>query len=136
MLSFRLCARGNGNPTDLIEHLVTFIEHKNLDATKPEFLLPNKSVHSPRRRNNYVWVRVFVGKSLNVLGHRSTTVKDGRLDSGHVFAEALVLVLDLICQLPRVTHHEYRAFTGDWFHLLKCREDEDSSLSKTRLGLT
>ena len=30
-----------------------------------------------------------------------------------------------------MTHHEYGTFAGDWFHLLKCGEDEDGSFSKT-----
>lgn len=122
-------------PTNLVKHFVTLIQDKDFDAAEPKFFLPDEGVHPTGCGNNDVWMSVFIRQGLDILGHRGTAVKNRRLDSGHVLAETLIFVFDLVCQFAGMTHDEYRTFAGDRFHLLKCREDKDSCFPETRLGL-
>lgn len=80
-------------------------------------------------------VGVLVLENLGVLLDGSATVEDASLDVGHVLGETVVLVADLESQLTSVAHDQDRAFAGDGLDLLKGCEDEDRSLTETRLGL-
>ena len=67
--------------------------------------------------------------------HRCSAVKDSGLDIWKVLAEPSIFVLDLIGELACVTHDKSGALAGHWLNLLKCRKDEDCSLSKPGLCL-
>lgn len=121
--------------TNLLEHLVTFVENKDLDTAKAKMLVANQGVETTGGRNDDVRVLLFVLQDLNVLLHRRAAVEDRGLDVRHVLAEPGVLVLDLIRQLAGVAHHQNGSLAGDRLDLLKSGEDKDGSLSKTRLGL-
>ena len=120
----------------MIEHLVALIENEALDAAKTKLLVADEGIETTWRGDNDVRVGLLVGQELDVLLHWCTSVKDSSLDIWHVLAESGVLVLNLISQFTGVAHDEYGSFAVDWFHLLESCEDEDSSLSETRFGLT
>lgn len=121
--------------TYLVEHLVALIENEYLDAPQAQVLVPNQGVETARSGNDDVGMLVLVLQNLNVLLHGGAAVKDGRLDIGHVFAEPCVFILNLICELTRVTHHENRGLSRDRVDLLEGGEDEDGGLTETGFGL-
>ena len=92
--------------TNLVEHLVTLIEDKDLDATKAEVLVTDQGIQTARGGDDYVRVSVFVLEDLGVLNDRGSTVEDGGLDLWHILAESGVFVLDLVGQLAGVAHNE------------------------------
>lgn len=81
-------------------------------------------------------VSVLVLQDLGVLLDGSTTIEHASLDVRHVLGESVILIANLECQLTGVAHDQNGALAGDGLHLLQSGEDEDSSLSETRLGLT
>lgn len=122
-------------PTNLLQHLVTFVENESLHAAERQLLLANQGVQPTRSANDDVGERVFVREHLNILLNRGTTVEHGGLDVRKVLAESRVLVLDLERQLAGVAHDKDGALAGNRLQLVKSRQDEDCSLSKTGLGL-
>lgn len=93
-------------PTDLVQHLVTFIQDERLDTAQSEILVSHKRIQSSRSADNDVRMGILVLEDLDVLLHGRAAIKDGRLDFGHVFAETGVFILDLIRQLSSVAHDE------------------------------
>ena len=98
-------------------------------------LVADQGVQTTWGSDDNVWVGILVLQGLNILHHWGSTVEDSGLDLWHVLAEASILVLDLVSQLTSVAHDENGALAGDWLDLLESGEDEDGSLTKTRLGL-
>jgi hypothetical protein len=130
-------ARGNSSQhTNLVEHLVTLIEHKALDVAQAEVLVTHKGVQATGSGDDDVRVGLLVLEDVDVVLDRSATVEDGGLDVGQVLAETGVLVLDLESQLAGVAHDQHRALAVDRLDLLKGGQDENGSFTKTRLGLT
>lgn len=121
--------------TNLVQHLVTLIKDKLLDRTKAELLLTDEGVETTWGGDNDVRVSLLVLEELNVLGDGSTTVENGSLDLRHVLAESGVLVLDLVGELTGVAHNKDGGLAIDWLNLLEGRENENCSLTQTRLGL-
>lgn len=119
----------------MVEHLVALIKDKDTNTAQSQELVADQSVKPARCTDNDVRVGVLVLQNLGVLLDGSTTVEDARLDVGHVLGESVVLVANLECQLTGVAHDQDRALAGDGLNLLQSGEDEDSSLSETRLGL-
>ncbi len=78
---------------------------------------------------------LLVLQGLNVVLDGSTAVEDTSLDVGHVLAEAVVLVANLVGQLASVAHDHNRDLAIDGLNLLEGGEDEDCSLTETGLGL-
>jgi hypothetical protein len=78
---------------------------------------------------------VLVLESLNVVLDGGATIEDARLDVGHVLAESVVLVSNLVGQLTSVAHDDNGDLAIDGLDLLKRGQDKDGSLSQTRLGL-
>ena len=121
--------------TYLVKHLVALIQNKYLDASQAQVLVPDQGVETAGGGDDDVGMLVLVLQNLNVLLHGGAAVKDGRLDVGHIFAEPCVLILDLICKLTRVAHHENRGLSRNRVDLLEGGEDEDGGLAETGLGL-
>jgi hypothetical protein len=122
--------------TNLVEHLVTLIEHKALDVAQTEVLVAHKGVQTTGSGDNDVRVGLLVLKNVDVVLDGSATIEDGGLDVRQVLAETGVLVLDLESQLAGVAHDQHRALAVDGLDLLKGGQDENGSFTKTRLGLT
>lgn len=127
---------GIGKLTNLVKHLVALIKDENTDATQAQELVADQSVKPARSSDNDVRVSILALQDLGVFLDGSTTVEHTGLDVGHVLGESIVLIANLECQLTGVAHDQNRALAGDRLHLLQSGEDEDSSLSKTRLRLT
>lgn len=119
----------------MIQHLVTLIENKDADATEAEILVPNKGLQAAWSTNNDMRVSVLVLQKLSILGDGGSTVEHASLDIRHVLAEAVVLVTDLEGQLASVAHNQHSALASHRLDLLERGQNEDSRLSKTRLGL-
>ena len=121
--------------TNLVEHLVTLIEHEALDVAQAEVLVAHKGVQTTGSGDNDVRVGLLVLENVDVVLNGSATVEDRGLDVGQVLAETGVLVLDLESQLAGVAHDQHRALAVDRLDLLKSGQDENGSFTKTRLGL-
>jgi len=120
---------------NLVEHLVTLIEHEALDVAQAEVLVAHKGVQTTGSGDNDVRVGLLVLENVDVVLNGSATVEDRGLDVGQVLAETGVLILDLESQLAGVAHDQHRALAVDRLDLLKSGQDENGSFTKTRLGL-
>lgn len=98
-------------------------------------LVADEGVETTGSSDDDVRVSILVLQDLGILLDGSTTVEDAGLDVGHVLGEAVVLVANLEGQLTGVAHDQNGALASDGLDLLEGGEDEDSRLSKTRLGL-
>lgn len=121
--------------TNLVKHLIALIEDEDLAASEAEVLLANESVQATWGGNNDVWVSLWVLEDLGIGLDWCSSVEDSGFNLWHVLGESGVLVLDLISKLTSVAHDEDRALASDRLDLLEGGEDEDGSLTKTRLGL-
>jgi hypothetical protein len=121
--------------TNLVKHLVTLIEDEGLDIAQGELLVTDQGVQTTGGGDNDVGVGLLVLEDLNVLLDGGTTEENIGLDVGEVLGETSVLVLDLVGQFAGVAHHEDLALAGNGLQLVKSGQDEDRSLTKTRLGL-
>lgn len=121
--------------TNLLEHLVAFVENKVLDAARFEALVADKSVHSARRANNDVRTLCLVLEDGLVGGHGRAAVEDRGADVWHILGEARVLISDLVRELARVAEDDDAHFSVLGLNLLQSGEDEDGCLSHTRLCL-
>lgn len=121
--------------TGLVEHLVTLIKNEDANASETQSLVADQSLETTGGTDNDVRASVLALESLDVVLDGSTTVEDTGLDVGHVLAESVVLVSDLVGQLTSVTHNNNRDLAVDGLNLLKRGQDKDGSLSQTRLGL-
>lgn len=92
--------------TDLVEHLVAFIEDEAVNVAEAQLLVAHKGIETSRSGDDDVRMGVLVLEEFDVLLHWGTSVKDSGFDFGHVLAEASVFVLDLIRKLASVTHDE------------------------------
>jgi hypothetical protein len=122
-------------PTKLLQHLVTLVQNKHLDGRSVQGLVSNQSVQSTRSSDDNVRALGLVLQDLLVLLDRGSTVKDTRLDVGHVLCETGKLVLDLEGQFSGVTENDARDLAVDGLELLQGRENKDGGLTHTRLGL-
>jgi hypothetical protein len=121
--------------TGLVKHLITLVENEDADAAQAEGLVPNESLEAARGANNDVRASVLVLQRLHILLDGGTAVENTRLNIRHVFAEAVVLIANLVGQLTGVAHDHNRDLAIHWLNLLQSRQDEDGSLSQTGLGL-
>ena len=124
-----------GTRTNLIQHLVAFVENKDLDVGKAQLLLSHEGVEAAWRGHDDVWMGFLVRKDFDVLLHRGAAIKDASLDLRKILAEAIVLVPDLICQFTGVTHDKHTALSRNGFDLLESRQDENGCFTETRLCL-
>jgi hypothetical protein len=121
--------------TRLVEHLIALIENEDANASETKSLVTDKSLKTAGSTNNDVGASLLVLQGLNVLLDGSTTVEDTGLDIGHVLAEAVVLVANLVGELTSVAHDHHGDLSVDGLNLLESGENKDSSLTQTRLGL-
>lgn len=121
--------------TNLVEHLVTLIEHETLDVAQAKVLVANEGVKTARGGDDDVRVGLLVLENVDVVLDGGTTVEDRGLDVRKVLAEACILVLDLESKLTGVAHNQHRALAVDRLDLLKSCQDENGSFTKTGLGL-
>jgi hypothetical protein len=121
--------------TSSFENLITLINDKGLDVAEAQVLVSNERVQTTRGGNNNVRALGLVLNKVNVLLSRGTTVKNSGANIRQVFGETRVLVLNLVGQLTGVAKNHNRDFTINRFNLLKSGKHENSSLTKTRLGL-
>jgi hypothetical protein len=78
---------------------------------------------------------ILVLENFGILLDRGSAVEHTGLYLRHIFAESRVLILDLVCELTGMAHNQNGCLTSDRLNLLKCCQDEDSSLTETGLGL-
>lgn len=71
-------------PTNLVEHLVTLIEHENANAAQAEVLVAHEGVQAARGSDDDVRVSVLVLEELGVLLNGSAAVENAGLDVGQV----------------------------------------------------
>jgi hypothetical protein len=121
--------------TRLVEHLVALIEHEDANASKSKGLVTDKSLETTGSTDNDVRAGVLVLQSLHVGLDGGTTEEDASLDVGHVLAESVVLIANLVGQFTSVAHDNHRNLAIDGLNLLQSGKDEDSRLTQTRLGL-
>jgi hypothetical protein len=119
----------------LVEHLVAFIKNENADTAKSEGLVADESLKTSGGTDNDVGASVLVLQGLHVGLDGSTTVEDASLDVGHVLAETVVLVANLVGELTSVAHDHDGNLAVDGLDLLQGGQDEHGRLSETRLGL-
>lgn len=119
-----------------VQDLVTLINDEGLDVVQTDTLLLHKSVQSTWGSDDNVGTSLLVLQLLQVSGDRGTTVEDFGLHIRHVLGETSVLVTDLVSQLSGVTDDQGGDLTWNWVQLLQSRQDENGSLTQTRLGLT
>ena len=119
----------------MIQHLVAFIKNELADVAKLQLLLANQSIQSAWCPDDDVRVGLFALESLNILLDWSATIEDTGLDIRHIFAKALVLGANLVCQLTGVAHDQDRRLTLDGLDLLKAGKNEHGRLTETGLGL-
>jgi hypothetical protein len=123
------------NLTNLIEHLVAFIQHEDADCPQTKVLVTDQRIKTAGGTDDNVGVGILVLEDLGVLGDGRATVEHSRLDIRHVLAETVVLVANLEGQFTGVAHDQDRTLAGDRLDLLQRRENEDSRLTKSGLGL-
>lgn len=121
--------------TRSVEHLVTLVENEDANATKAESLVTDQGLETARSTDNNMRASLLVLQGLHVGLDGGTTVEDASLDARQVLAETVVLVTNLVGQLASVAHDHDGDLSIDGLDLLKGREHEDGSLTKTRLGL-
>ena len=121
--------------TNLIQHLVALVKDEHLDASEAQLFVADQGIQSTRGGDDDVWMSVLVCKSFDILLHRRSAVKDSGLDVWQVFAEAGILVLDLVGEFTSVAHDQDRALSSDRFDLLQRSEDKDGRFSESRFGL-
>lgn len=121
--------------TNSVQHLVAFIENKDLDAAQSKVLVSHEGIQSTWSSNEDVRVSLLILQDLSILLNWGTSIEHCGLDIWHVLAEASILVLDLISQLTSVAHNQNGGLSCNRFDLLKCSENEDCGFSETRFGL-
>jgi hypothetical protein len=92
--------------TNLVQHLVTLVEHETLDVAEALVLVANQSVQATRGGDDDVRVGLLVRKDVDVVLDGSTAVENGSPDIRQILAETCVLVLDLEGQLAGVAHDQ------------------------------
>lgn len=90
--------------TILIQHLVALIENEVLQVGEAKDLVTDEGIDTAGSSNDDVRVSVLVLQHSDVLLDRSSAVEDADLDVRQELCEAIVLVLDLVCQFTGVTH--------------------------------
>jgi hypothetical protein len=121
--------------TNLIKHLVAFIEDEDLAAVEAKIFVSHESVQSTGCSDNDMGVSLLVLQDFGILLDRCSSVENRSLYIRHVLAKACILVLDLVSKLTSVAHNQDRGLPSDWLDLLKSSEDEDCGFTKTRFGL-
>lgn len=119
----------------MIQHLITLIQDEDLAISEAKILVSDKGIQSTWSGHNDVRVCLFVLQDFGILLNGSSTIKDCCLHIGHIFAEAGVLILNLVCKLTGMAHDEDRGLTSDRLDLLESGENKDGSLTETRFGL-
>lgn len=90
--------------TGLVEHLVALIENKDTDTAEAESLVADKSLETTGCADDDVGAGILVLQGFHVGLDGRTTVEDTCLDVGHVLAETIVLIANLVGQLTGVAH--------------------------------
>src|ERR1700761_973384 len=65
--------------TDLVEHLVTFVEDKGLDVSQGQIFVTDKSIQTTRSADNDIGERLLVLEEFNVFLNGRTAVEDSGL---------------------------------------------------------
>lgn len=92
--------------TQLLQHLVTFIQYKVFDIFEVQSLVANEGKDPPWC--SYDNVRAALLQYILILLYGQATEEDGTLNVGHVLGEALVLFTDLEGQFTCVAHNQHR----------------------------
>jgi hypothetical protein len=121
--------------TNLVKHLVTFIENKRLDVAERKLLFSHKRVETTGSTDDNVWSRLLVAEQVDILLHWGTSVENGGLHLRQVLAKTSILVLDLVSQLASVAHNQNLDLAFNSFESVQSREDEHCCLTQTGLGL-
>lgn len=92
--------------TQLLQHLITFVEHKVFNILQAEGFAVDEGQSTSW--SSYNDVGAVLLQDFLVLFDGQATEEYRHLDSGHVLGEALVLFADLESQLSCVAHYENR----------------------------
>lgn len=106
-----------------------------LDVLQVEGLLFDQSQDTAGGSDQDVRAELLVAENILISLQGRTAIEDLRTNLGQVLAEAGILVLDLESQLTSVAENNNGDLAGDGLDLLERSEDEDGSLTHTRLGL-
>ena len=120
--------------TELFEHFVALVQYKVLDTLCVETLVPSKGIETAWGGDDNMGALGGLEEFL-ILLNGSSTIEDGSADVGHVLGESEVLIADLEGEFTGVAEYDDRDAVFCWVELLEGSEDEDGSLSVTRLGL-
>lgn len=99
-------------------------------------LVSSESIKATRGSDDNVGAASLVLEQFCVLGDGRAAVENGSANVGHVLGKPAVLVLDLVRELARMAENDHGHFPVYRFELLEGRENEHSSFSMPRLGLT
>lgn len=121
--------------TEGLENLVALINDEVLALTELDGSLLDQDLEAARGGDEDVRDRSL--KLLPILLDRDTTIKNFGLDGRHVLLEALELLANLEGELAGVAEDEglNRLVVLLRVELLESRQDEDSRLTHTGLGL-
>ena len=92
--------------TNLVKHLVAFIEDKDLAASESEMLVSYKGIQTTRSGDNDMRMGVLILEESGILLDWDTTVENSSSNIWHILAEASIFVLDLISQLACMAHNK------------------------------
>ena len=91
--------------TDLVEKLITFIEHEHLQVVKGQVLALSQCKNTSGSADNNVGCVVAL-EQLYVVIERLATVDNLRAHGLHIFAKAFDLVFNLVSKLTCVAENE------------------------------
>jgi hypothetical protein len=130
----RMSASLGALSTELLEHFIALVQDEELHLVQLERLSSDQRKEPSRSANQDV--RRGRLEHLLLLEHRLASIDHLGLHSGHVFREAVELLLDLVGQLVSVADHKGR----DWVRLgvqtVEDGQDEDGGLAHAGLGLS
>ena len=114
----------------LYQHAVALVQNKVLHVGEIHHFPAGSQIHDPARRADHD-VRHLGLEGLYVEMHFDPAKEHPRLDLGQVLGEALVLSLDLKCQLACMAQHHDVNFPSNRRHLVESSEHKDGGFAHT-----
>ena len=118
----------------LVQALVTFIEHKLRQLFQHQILVPQEAQDATRCADQHM--RATLLEHFAILRDRHTSIHDASFHFGEVLREAIELVLDLVSELAGVANDEHSHGLLGRVDLLQTRKHEHGRFPHAGLGLT
>jgi hypothetical protein len=122
--------------THCLEHFIALVQDKVLDVRDSQNLVPDKAIQSSRRSNHNMWTSLFIPNQLDVLLHGRAAIEHRSTRLRHILSEALVLILNLEGEFPRMTQDKDRNFAINRLNLLQRGKDKHGRFPESRFRLT